>query len=162
MLNVIMIILYFSKQRINPNILDIKQLNILNKVYYFVTFSSFETVKMIYEFVNNNYKLKHDTCKNFRGENIELFYAFDLQDYESSFYYNVVLRNFPEDFTANDIKRYCEQISSGILYVVGPKKIKNSVCAYLIYNSLDQAELLCSEIKKRENSKIIFNHIQNI
>lgn len=82
-----------------------------------------------------------------------MYYAYDLIDCDVSNWYGVVLRNFTDDYTNDDIKKSCSNITNGVNYVVGPMRIKKSNCAIVVLNNLEEAENLCHDIKKRESAK---------
>lgn len=108
---------------------------------------------MIHDYFNHPYKLKKEPTKNFKGDPIEVHYAYDIIDSEKSAWYGVILRNFSDDFTNDDIKKSCSNITNGVNYALGPVRIKKSNCAIVVLSSLDEAESLCHDITQREAAK---------
>jgi hypothetical protein len=117
--------------------------------YYFKT----DEAERIYNYFNHPYKKKHSPTKNQHGEEISVYYAYDLLELTNSAWYAVILRNIPATATIDNIKQFCSAHTTAVQYIINPIQIKNSMCTLAILTDLDEAEKLCKALNKKELGK---------
>jgi hypothetical protein len=71
----------------------------------------------------------------------------------NSAWYAIILRNIPATCTLDNIKGFCRDNTSSLLYVINPVQIKNSYCAIAVLSDLDEAEKLCKALNKKTFGK---------
>jgi hypothetical protein len=84
------------------------------------------------------------------GEPAEIMYCYFISDLKNSEWYAVALRNLDFNCSKEKIKDFCSIITPGVLYVLQPKIIFESLCTIVVTQELDDAEKICVYINTRE------------
>lgn len=132
-------------------------MNYKNNLFAFILFLNYEHCKKTFSFFNHPLKKLNNPTKNSKGEKMGVYYAFDLLDMYNSDWYGVILRNIPEKSTHEDLKKHLSNYSKNLNYLSPSIKIKNSCCALVVLNTLEEAEKICKYFNKKElgNNRII-------
>ena len=132
----------------------IKSINIFEwskKKCAWIHIEKFSICESIANFFYNPIKKKYPS-KNSKGEKIEIFLSYNLLEITKSNWYGVIIRNIPQNNTAETIKTYCENfVKDSVKYCIPPSLIKD--CCIVVLNELENAEKLCLKLNNKEITK---------